>query len=149
MSVPRRFDHDEAVRLRADGWTWAQIAARFGVTVNAVAQAVRRLNEPGYREHANALSRDWQRANRRVPCACGCGRLVWPKPGGAGLCHASAAAATRRDAPHGTETRYSQGCHCGECRAAAARERRRRRLADLEATRRYDREYKAARRAAA
>lgn len=36
----RKFDHDEAARLRAAGWTWLAIAKRFGVTPGAVRYAV-------------------------------------------------------------------------------------------------------------
>jgi len=52
------------------------------------------------------------------------------------------------EAAHGTESRY-QRCDCPECRQAAADARRRRRHADIEAARAYDREYKRKRRAAA
>jgi hypothetical protein len=45
-------------------------------------------------------------------------------------------------APHGTETRYTAGCRCDQCRHAANNERWRRRQANLEASRAYDREYK-------
>ena len=51
-------------------------------------------------------------------------------------------------AAHGTETRYVAGCRCGQCRRAANEERWRRRHVDLEAARKYDREYKRRRRAA-
>lgn len=36
MTRPRKFDHDEARRLRAEGWTLQRIADRLGVTRQAV-----------------------------------------------------------------------------------------------------------------
>lgn len=36
MAPPRKFDHDEARRLRAEGQTYAALAERFGVTTNAI-----------------------------------------------------------------------------------------------------------------
>lgn len=46
---------------------------------------------------------------------------------------------------HGTEN-SAKRCHCDECRAAAVAARRRRRQANIEAARAYDRAYRAGRR---
>jgi predicted transcriptional regulator len=45
MSTPRRFDHDEARRLRSSGLSFAAIARRMGVSTVAVFKVVKR--EPG------------------------------------------------------------------------------------------------------
>lgn len=50
-------------------------------------------------------------------------------------------------AEHGTESGYSVGCRCDRCREASAAARRRRRYANIEVARAYDREYKRTRRA--
>jgi len=72
---------------------------------------------------------------RRDMCACGNRKTVGRKQ-----CRACRDA--ERAAQHGTESGYSAGCRCDECRAASAAARRRRRAADPEHTRAYDRSYK-------
>lgn len=76
--------------------------------------------------------------------ACACGRPKRVVATKCWVCHKE-----DNRAEHGTESRYKGGCRCKFCRAAAAAERRRRRHANLAATRAYDREYQARRRAEA
>jgi hypothetical protein len=73
---------------------------------------------------------------RRNACACGN-----PKTLGAEKCQACRFAEIAAD--HGTESKYFAGCRCDECRRASAAGRRRRRHENLEASRAYDRAYKA------
>ena len=80
----RRFDHDEARRLRAEGWTYQQIADKVGVTPTAVQHVVN--DESRQRQRARHL--EWQRRTKRHPCRGGCGRLVWTtSPTRTGYCH--------------------------------------------------------------
>jgi hypothetical protein len=58
---------------------------------------------------------------RRDACACG-----QPKDLRAGQCRACDIGARKR-APHGTESRYSSGCRCADCKQAMNAERARRR----------------------
>lgn len=51
-------------------------------------------------------------------------------------------------AKHGTESRYSRGCRCSDCKQAATTARRVRRNENLEASRAYYRAYSARKRAA-
>lgn len=39
MAAPRKFDHEEACRLREEGWSIADLAAHYGVTKGSVSQA--------------------------------------------------------------------------------------------------------------
>lgn len=64
MPVPRKFDYDEAARLRAEGLTYQAIAERFGVTAMAVYWAV---NEEA-RERAIARNTEWQRSGTCPDC---------------------------------------------------------------------------------
>ncbi len=68
----RRFDHDEAQKLRAEGWTWAELARHFGVTTNAI----QRVCLPHVREKMNVHTKKYLRDTRQ-PCKGGCGKLVW------------------------------------------------------------------------
>jgi hypothetical protein len=80
---------------------------------------------------------------RRVPCpTCGA-----PKKFEATQCRACMNAA--REAARGTTSRYKNGCRCDLCRAASSAARKGRRHANIDATRAYDRDYKARKRAAA
>lgn len=72
-----------------------------------------------------------------------CGEPARRYKGSKGRCEACYRTEVTKD--HGTEN-TAKRCHCAECRAAAAAARRRRRQANIEATRAYDRAYKAARR---
>lgn len=75
MSAPRRFDHDEARRLRAGGLVYAAIAERLGVSISAVRvacdeeawaetqEAKRRWREANH-EHVNAYHRAWAKRRR-------------------------------------------------------------------------------------
>lgn len=49
---------------------------------------------------------------------------------------------------HGTEGGYNRGCRCASCKDASVEARKRRRHADIERTRAYDRAYKRRSRAA-
>lgn len=73
MAVPRKFDYDEARRLRAQGMTYAEIGALLGVSGSAIHLA---CNDAA-RERNNANSARWTRENARRACSGGCGRLVW------------------------------------------------------------------------
>lgn len=76
--------------------------------------------------------------------ACACGK---PKR----LISTKCLACYERDraAEHGTESCYSSGCRCADCRRASAAARRDRRAANRSAARAYDRAYRARRRQAA
>lgn len=69
---PRKFDHEEAQRLRALGWTYVGIAELMGVH----AQAVRRVCDPKVRQDMQDRATVNLR-KRRTPCRGGCGKLVW------------------------------------------------------------------------
>lgn len=66
MSPFRRFDHDEARRLRAEGWTYPQIAQRSFVSPQAVA----RVCHPG-EGRSYLLAGPLQDAIRRDINRCG------------------------------------------------------------------------------
>lgn len=68
----RRFDHDEAQELRAQGWSYPLLADRFGVSV----AAVYRICNPEFEERQRKRHAAWLR-KKRHPCSGGCGRLVW------------------------------------------------------------------------
>lgn len=68
----RKFDHDEARRMRAQGRTYADIAVLMGVS----SQAVLRVCNPAVYESVHQASLAWTRKQRR-PCRGGCGALVW------------------------------------------------------------------------
>jgi hypothetical protein len=68
----RVFDHDEAQRLHAEGWSYARLAVRYGVSEAAVG----RVCNPRTRERMDENSKKHNR-RARVPCRGGCGRLVW------------------------------------------------------------------------
>jgi hypothetical protein len=68
----RKFDHDEARKLRAEGWSYRELAARFGVSDSAIL----RVCNPQSRAKMEAHSAAWSRRQRQ-PCRGGCGRLVW------------------------------------------------------------------------
>lgn len=122
MGAPRRFDHDEARRLRAQGLTYHAIGLRLGVSDTAVARAC----DPRVRRNFALASRRRLEA-QRTPCRGGCGLLVWThRPGHSGYCRACLGE-RRNVARHGTETEYNQGCRCEACTAAATTARRRRR----------------------
>lgn len=158
----RKFDWDEARELFAAGVGRPEIAARFGVTY----EAIYRITAPGALERQRAYNREWQtrgvcadcggRMNRSAqsagstrckPCAnlalattvrptelqrCSC--REW-KPDDAFPNNRSEGAARRG--------RHSQ---CRRCQTIARREHRQR---NREAANAYDREYKRRRRAAA
>lgn len=129
MPLPPRFDHDEARRLRAAGWTYRALAARYGVSYSGV----QRVCNPAVRARMNAHTNRRLR-DKRQPCLGGCGRLVWLHGPiiRSGYCPQCLAAKQRAETKvqHGTETRYGRyGCRCDMCRAASAEARRRRRKA--------------------
>lgn len=127
MPRPRKFDHDEARRLRAEGMTLIAIAERLGVSDTSVLHAV---NED-LRVKANARVLENQRSKRR-PCKGGCGRLVWThtrRPDGtphSGFC-VHCIQAHEHPIQHGTESGYRRGCRCHLCRQASSAAKRRRR----------------------
>jgi hypothetical protein len=70
VGAHRKFDHDECRALyAAGGWTYRQLAAKYGVSEFAVGYAL----NPRVRE----TTRAYQLAHCRRPCAAGCGRDVW------------------------------------------------------------------------
>jgi hypothetical protein len=137
MAFPRKFDHDEARRRHAVGESVASIARSCGVSHGAVACVV----DPAKNARRRERSKRWMHENYRVRCAGGCGTVVWKAPDRSGYC-IPCAGELRRTAEHGTESKYSQGCRCDECRVASVAARRARRAANREATRAYDRAYK-------
>lgn len=140
MSVPRKFDHAEAVARRQAGETYAAIARDYEVTLQAVEHAVKRATDEVYRERSNEYSRTYQRESRHLPCTRGCGRLAWHLPGRPGVCVRCAGldrATSVRDAelrcskcdgwkidgdfPHNHDKATRRGRHsvCRGCQAAA------------------------------
>lgn len=69
---PRKFDHEEAARLRADGWTYQRLADHFGVSV----PGMMRVLNPNVRAKFDAHARR-NILRKRRPCKGGCGKLVW------------------------------------------------------------------------
>jgi hypothetical protein len=60
----RKFDHEEAARLRAEGVPVGEIAKRYGVTKNAIYYAT----EARWRERALATRKRWQNGGRCIEC---------------------------------------------------------------------------------
>lgn len=121
----RTFDHDEARALYASGaWTQAALATKFGVS----AARINQILDPQRKARVDAASLEWLHENYRLPCANECGTLVWKRGTNdqTGLCRVCFGL-SRRTAEHGTESKYSQGCRCAECRAAASKAKRGRR----------------------
>lgn len=82
---PRLFDHEEAQRLRAEGWTYTRLADHFDVSY----EAVRRVCDPKIREKLDRHAREWIARHHRKPCKGGCGVLVWTHhKGRSGYCRA-------------------------------------------------------------
>jgi hypothetical protein len=71
MSPPRKFDWDEAARLKRSGLSYAAIGSRLGVSANAIRRAV----DPDYRAKDIASSIRWQASG--VCSECG-GRATRP-----------------------------------------------------------------------
>lgn len=115
MSRRRLFDHEEAVRLRSEDpatWTWQALADRYGVTVQAILYAVRRVTDPDWKARQNTYSREYQRENLRAPCEGGCGALVWTHVlGRSGFCPACKGA--QRAAPNVRDAEL-RCTRCGE-----------------------------------
>lgn len=82
---PRKFDHDEAKRLRAENpslWTYQALADHFGVSDSAIIRVVNPEQAARMYKHTLEAAR-----RKRVPCKGGCGRLVWmTTPDRTGLC---------------------------------------------------------------
>jgi hypothetical protein len=134
----RHFDHDEARRLRAQGWSWSKLAERFGVTT----QAVTRVCDPEVAARMSASYLESQR-RQRMPCRGGCGRLVWQIGNRSGYCTRCVAAQRtagdvrpaelrcivcrqwKPDDEFGTSHgRLSRRGHDSDCRACASARRR-------------------------
>lgn len=139
----RAFDHDEARKLRAEGWSYSRLADHFGVS----ATAVQRVCDPEFRAKLDARSLAHARANRK-PCRGGCGTLVWDHGDRTGYCTACWGAV--RSAPNEREgelrctrcgewgpdeqfgrdtrrkTRRGRRTYCRACEAEARRDHRRR-----------------------
>lgn len=127
MPRPRKFDHDEAIRLHAKGMSLAEIGRRLGASDTSVSRAV----NPDYRERADAKAIERLRSQRQ-PCKGGCGKLVWTHTKGhngkprTGYCTACFVE-HERPIKHGTESGYDRKCRCHLCRQAATVAKRRRR----------------------
>jgi hypothetical protein len=66
----RRFDWDEAAKLRSEGWSYERIAKQLGVS----ASGVQRVLVPGLAEKMLAHCAAWQSANKPWRGVCpGCG----------------------------------------------------------------------------
>lgn len=78
----RAFDHDEARRLRENGWTFEKLAEHFGVSITSVAM----LFNNRLRERMREQSLQWARREYLRPCIRGCGRNAWHQPGRRGIC---------------------------------------------------------------
>lgn len=103
----RAFDHDEAQKLRAEGWTWQALTVHFGVSE----AAVRRVCDPKVRERMAANGNDWHRAHRQ-PCLGDCGALVWmTAPDRTGYCADCVSARRAAEAVRETELLCRK---CGE-----------------------------------
>ena len=125
VARPRSFDYDEALRLRDQGLSYAEIGARLGVSDTAARNAC----DPRARiQQRRATRRAIEAA--RTPCRGGCGVLVYMhNKGSSGYCKACYAERFWRIEKHGTEKEYvSWGCRCHACTAAASAARRARRL---------------------
>ena len=162
----RRFDHDEAKRLRASGWTWRALADRYGVCANAVVRVV----DDRARARLDASTRQWMTAlcddcgsecthnwsskhgrHDRVVCRpCSMERrkeeslLSRMDENGDLLC--SGCGVYR---PMVDFVMRQSGSPRSRCRACETEARRVHRHANIEATRAWDREYKRRRRAEA
>jgi hypothetical protein len=109
MGRQRTFDYDEAARLRREGVPVAEIATRFGVASYTIYIAT----DPARRRRVRKRSRDAGLASR-VPCAAGCGRLVYPavpssNPNRTGLCLRCSRAAR-------SESVRADTLRCSNCR---------------------------------
>lgn len=171
MSAKRRFDHDEAIELRAAGWTWVALAGRYGVTPDAVSQAVRRATDPEWAERQRMYKRAYRLSAECYDCGAACTRMSRPSQGAFGVALCTLCANKRRrtrfvfdDAGEVVGARCSGGC--GEirpldefpggiryrdvrpngvhrtCRACHTRRRREQRARNPEADRAYDRAYR-------
>lgn len=85
-----------------------------------------------------AASQYQAQRKRTVPCSV-CGKVIW-RHNKSGKC-TSCVQLIPIEERHGTETGYSKGCRCSACRGAAAEARRRRRAANPEHEREYQRTY--------
>lgn len=81
MSAPRRFDHDEARRLRAEGVRVVEIAGRFGVSKNAIHLVV----NDDYRARQRAYHAAWQKSGVCADCGGPCIREAHPSQGAHGV----------------------------------------------------------------
>lgn len=112
----RAFDHDEARALRESDpktWTFAALAAHFGVTW----LAVQRVLDPVVRARMDAEAKRYHE-NHREPCKGGCGARVWAvSKGRTGYCPACLAKARTADDVRDSELRCLK---CGEWKPDAA-----------------------------
>jgi hypothetical protein len=76
--LPRKFDWDEARRMRAEGMYYSAIGRALGVSETAV----RRALDPAVRQKMHTAVLEWTRKNKRAPCKGGCGTLVWTQTSG-------------------------------------------------------------------
>ena len=131
----RKYDHDEIVALRLEGFSVAEIAGIVGCcthTVKRVGTAIPREKREELRR-ANLSRQILARFGREVAFhpstgtrVCKCGK---PKSLQAEFCRECYLEEMQsRPIPHGTETGYKR-CHCPACRAAAVAARNRRRWA--------------------
>lgn len=104
----RAFDHEEANRLRQQGWTYSAIAERYGVSHTAVV----RVCQPRTRARMAEQTLEYLRRRRR-PCKGGCGQLVWTNGVRTGYCQSCLNA---RKAAANPDIREDE-LRCTKCRA--------------------------------
>ena len=148
MSVRRKFDWDEARRLRAQGYTYAAIATRLGVSTTAVIHAC----DPRQRLRARLITAAHQQSGTCIDCGKRCCRndTLLRRGIHKGRCRECAskhAATTVRDDalkcvtckqwlwdtafPHDARMAHRRGRHreCTACNTKSKREWRRRKQA--------------------
>ena len=150
----RSFDYEEARSRFATGERISVLAEEYGVSVARVRQVV--IPSEGARADARSAAYRWpcidcgaptrSRNRRCVPCAFKL--LATSAREDELLCMNCKTWKPDDDFPHNRTEKIGRRGRHGECRACQTVSRRRRRQANPEAQRAYDREYKRRRRAA-
>lgn len=108
----RAFDHDEAKRLRSEGWTYQALADHFGVSITGV----QRVLLPKVRDSMAVQTKAWTKKNLNHPCKGGCGKTAWTHKGRSGYCPACNGIRQTLDDVRSDELRCTK---CGEWKADA------------------------------